>query len=120
MARAGWWWLRDFWRAWRMGRAMLAGMRVLVTGGAGVTGSHVADALLSAGHEVLIVDDLSTGRRENVPARAAFRHGDLCDSAFLQRALDESAPGVINPQAARPGVAVRAGEPRRDAQINVI
>jgi UDP-glucose 4-epimerase len=99
---------------------MLAGMRVLVTGGAGFIGSHVADALLSAGHEVLIVDDLSTGRRENVPARAEFRHGDICDSAFLQRAFDEFSPEVVNHQAAQTSVAVSAREPRRDAQINVI
>jgi UDP-glucose 4-epimerase len=99
---------------------MLAGMRILVTGGAGFIGSHVADALLADGHEVLIVDDLSTGRRENVPARAQFRQGDICDSAFMQRVFDEFAPEVVNHQAAQTSVAVSAREPRRDAQTNVI
>ncbi len=47
-------------------------MRVLVTGGAGFIGSHVADALLDAGHEVVIIDNLSTGHRRNLPARASF------------------------------------------------
>src|SRR5438045_351803 len=95
-------------------------MRVLLTGGAGFIGSHVADALLAGGHEVLVVDDLSTGRRENVPARAAFRQGDICDAAFLARVFDEFAPEIVNHQAAQTSVAVSTREPRRDAQVNVI
>ncbi len=47
-------------------------MRVLVTGGAGFIGAHVAEHLLAAGHEVAVVDDLSTGRRTNLPAAATF------------------------------------------------
>jgi UDP-glucose 4-epimerase len=46
--------------------------RMLVTGGAGFIGSHVADQLVAAGHEVAVVDNLSTGRREFVPAQAGF------------------------------------------------
>ena len=53
--------------------------RVLVTGGAGFIGSHVADALIARGHDVTILDDLSGGFRENVPAAATFVQGSVTD-----------------------------------------
>ena len=59
--------------------------RVLVTGGAGFIGSHVADALISRGHEVHVLDDLSGGFRENVPAAAAFVHGSTADADAVER-----------------------------------
>lgn len=59
---------------------------VLVTGGAGFIGSHLAEALIAQGHDVRIVDDLSTGRRENVPLAAEFLEGDLADSAIASAA----------------------------------
>jgi UDP-glucose 4-epimerase len=95
-------------------------MRTLVTGGAGFIGSHVCDALLAAGHAVTVVDDLSTGRAENVPAGATLRRGDLRDRAFLTTVFDEVRPEVVCHQAAQTSVAVSAREPVRDAQINVI
>ena len=95
-------------------------MRILVTGGAGFIGSHVADALLQQGHEVSIVDDLSTGRRENVPAGATFHHGDIRDAAFLTRVFDQHKPQMISHQAAQTSVSISAREPLRDASINVI
>jgi UDP-glucose 4-epimerase len=58
--------------------------RVLVTGGAGFIGSHVADALIARGHEVHVLDDLSGGFRENVPAAAAFVHGSIADPDTVQ------------------------------------
>jgi UDP-glucose 4-epimerase len=99
---------------------MLAAMRILVTGGAGFIGSHVADALIERGHSVLVVDDLSTGRRENVPARADFRQGDIRDAAFLARVFDEFRPEVVSHQAAQTSVSVSTREPVRDATINVV
>lgn len=99
---------------------MLAVMRILVTGGAGFIGSHVADALLERGHSVLVVDDLSTGRRENVPARAQFQQGDIRDRAFLQRVFGEFRPEIVNHQAAQTSVSVSTREPVRDATVNVI
>src|SRR5687768_8234626 len=59
--------------------------RVLVTGGAGFIGSHVADALLARGHEVCVLDDLSGGFRENVPGGAEFVHGSVADAAVVER-----------------------------------
>lgn len=58
-------------------------MRTLVTGGAGFIGSHVADSLLALGHDVVVLDDLTGGRREYVPAGAAFVEGDVGDSALV-------------------------------------
>jgi UDP-glucose 4-epimerase len=59
--------------------------RVLVTGGAGFIGSHVADALIARGHEVTVLDDLSGGFPDNVPAAARFVQGDVTDSAAVDR-----------------------------------
>ena len=58
----------------------------LITGGAGFIGSHLADALLHAGHQVRVVDDLSTGRRENLDPRAELHVGDVADSTLLHAA----------------------------------
>ncbi len=95
-------------------------MKVLVTGGAGFIGSHVADALLSAGHEVVILDDLSTGRRANVPEAARFVDGDIRDDALLQELFAEHGFDVVCHQAAQTSVSVSTREPVRDADINVL
>lgn len=63
-------------------------LHVLVTGGAGFIGSHVATQLLERGHRVRIVDDLSTGRRENLPPDAAFLEASLTDRSVWPEALD--------------------------------
>jgi UDP-glucose 4-epimerase len=62
--------------------------RVLVTGGAGFIGSHVADALLMRGDDVVVVDDLSSGHRENVPALARFVEGDLAEPGVAVEAVE--------------------------------
>jgi len=95
-------------------------MRILVTGGAGFIGSHVADALLAQGHEVAIIDDLSTGRRENVPAAATFHEGDIRDAALLTRIFDQHKPEIVSHQAAQTSVSISTREPLRDASINVL
>lgn len=75
-------------------------MRTLVTGGAGFIGSNVADALLAAGHEVRIVDDLTTGFPENVPADATFFQGSVTDLDLLRDAC-EGVEVVFHQAAAR-------------------
>ncbi|MGE0746923.1 MAG: NAD-dependent epimerase/dehydratase family protein [Rhodospirillales bacterium] len=59
----------------------------LVTGGCGFIGSHLCDALAGAGHQVRILDDLSTGRRANAPAATEFRQGDVGDAAAVDAAM---------------------------------
>jgi UDP-glucose 4-epimerase len=95
-------------------------MRVLVTGGAGFIGSHVADAALASGHEVLVVDDLSSGKRANVPREAQFRQLDIRDGAALDLAFAAFRPEVVSHQAAQVSVSVSTRDPVRDAEINVL
>lgn len=95
-------------------------MRVLVTGGAGFIGSQVADALLLSGHEVLVLDDLSTGKLSNVAKSAAFVEVDIRDGALLDRVFAEFQPQAITHQAAQTSVPVSTREPLRDAEINVL
>ncbi len=70
-------------------------MHILITGGAGFIGSHVADALIARGDSVHILDNLSTGKRENLPASASFTEGDVADDALVAT-LAESADAVIH------------------------
>ena len=93
-------------------------MRVLLTGGAGFIGSHVAAHLLERGHEVAVVDDLSRGRRENVPEGARFFEEDVrsgCDVVFR-----EFRPDVLCHQAAQVDVRRSVREPGFDAEVNVL
>jgi UDP-glucose 4-epimerase len=95
-------------------------MRIVVTGGAGFIGSHIAEAAISHGHEVCVVDDLSSGRRENVPAGARFVELDIRRGDALDALIAEVKPEVISHQAAQTSVSVSTREPVRDADINVI
>ena len=95
-------------------------MRVLLTGGAGFIGSHVVDGLLEEGCEVMVLDDLSSGRRENVPDGATFVRCDIRDRDAVRRAFLDFRPRVVSHQAAQTSVSVSVREPRRDAEINVI
>jgi UDP-glucose 4-epimerase len=95
-------------------------MRVLVTGGAGFIGSHIVDRLLSLGHEVSVLDNLSTGKRENVAAGAKLFVADLRDRDAVARVLAEARPEAVTHQAAQASVAISVRDPRLDAEINVI
>ncbi len=61
----------------------------LVTGGAGFMGSHLVDALLAQGHAVRVLDDLSSGNRENLPHQVEFIYGDVTNSATVEQAFDD-------------------------------
>lgn len=92
-------------------------MRVLVTGGAGFIGSHIADALVLEGHDVFVVDNLSSGKREQVPAKATFIEGDVrrLDALPLPSQID-----VIFHLAAQIDVRHSVEQPAADADINVL
>lgn len=94
-------------------------MKVLVTGGAGFIGSHVADAFVNAGHDVLVLDDLSTGKRVNVNPRARFVQMDLRDEALADLLIRER-PEIVSHQAARADVRESVQKPLLYASINVL
>lgn len=95
-------------------------MRVLVTGGAGFIGSHVADACLAAGHQVAIVDDLSTGKPENLHKAAAFYQVDIRQADRLDAVFGEFKPEVICHLAAKANVRESMEKPVLYAEVNVI
>jgi UDP-glucose 4-epimerase len=94
-------------------------MKVLVTGGAGFIGSHVVDAYVEAGHEVIIVDDLSTGHREHVNRNARFYEFDIQDPRTVRLIRDER-PEVLNLHAAQMDVRRSVADPLFDARVNIL
>jgi UDP-glucose 4-epimerase len=97
-------------------------MRIIITGGAGFIGSHIADAYLAAGHEVVVVDSLwahGGGRRDNLPEKASFIHLDIRDPG-IERVFRDFAPDVVSHHAAQHSVAISSRDPQLDAQINVL
>lgn len=94
-------------------------MRILVTGGAGFIGSHVADRYLALGHEVAILDNLSTGKRENLNPQARFYEADLTEPECVRKVVQEFGPEVINHHAAQASVAFSVQQPLLDAETNL-
>lgn len=97
-------------------------MRIIVTGGAGFIGSHILDAYLEAGHDVLVVDSLwehGGGRRVNVPSGVSLVHMDIRDEA-IARIFADFKPDVVNHHAAQHSVAISMRDPIYDAQVNVV
>jgi len=92
-------------------------MRAIVTGGAGFIGSHVAAALAARGDEVHVLDDLSTGKRENVPAGSELHVGDIRDP---DAAFDAARPELVFHLAAQASVSVSVAKPTLDAKVNVL
>jgi len=94
-------------------------VRVVVTGGAGFVGSHVVDAFLARGDEVVAVDDLSTGSRDHLSVTVDLVELDVADGDALQAALSEAAPDVICHLAAQASVTVSVSNPDLDFASNV-
>jgi UDP-glucose 4-epimerase len=94
-------------------------MKALVTGGAGFIGSHVVDGYLAEGLEVVVVDNLSRGARENVSPRARFYQADIRDQAALQAVFEAEKPELINHHAAQIDVRRAVKEPIFDAECNI-
>jgi len=93
-------------------------MRTIVTGGAGFIGSHIVEALLARGDEVHIVDDLSSGKLENVPDGATLHVHDVRES--LEALAQETQAQAFLHLAAQVDVRVSVAEPKLDAEINVL
>ncbi len=95
-------------------------MKILVTGGAGFIGSHVVNAYLAAGHEVVVVDDLSHGKKENVPPYIQFYKLDIRDKTQLRIIFQLEDFDVVNHQAALANVRESMVRPDVYAEVNII
>ena len=94
-------------------------MKILVTGGAGFIASHVTDAFVGGGHEVVVVDDLSTGKRANLNPQARFHEIDIRDPRVADVIRDER-PDVIDHHAAQMDVRRSVADPAFDAETNIV
>jgi nucleoside-diphosphate-sugar epimerase len=96
-------------------------MRILISGGAGFVGSHSANLLVERGHKVLIVDDFSTGRSENLKDfQGKIRPCDITDLKFLESVFSEFQPNAVLHLAAQSAISTAIENPQKDLTINGI
>ncbi len=93
-------------------------MKILVTGGAGFIGSNVVDGYIREGHEVIVVDNLSTGKKENLNPKARFYKVDIRDKE-MEDIIKEERPEIINHHAAQISVPDSVKDPIYDADVNI-
>src|SRR4030043_74961 len=103
----------------KKGESMAKPKRILVTGGAGFIASHVADQLVATGHDVAVVDNLSMGKREYVPAGAQFYPYDIKSPETVEL-IRNWRPQVIVHHAAQMSVQVSVQDPIFDARENIL
>ena len=95
-------------------------MKILLTGGAGFIGSHVADRFIDMGHDVVILDNLSSGIMDDVNPEAIFIRGDITDGDLVNRIFGEHHFDVVNHHAAQMNVRHSAEDPILDASVNIL
>ncbi len=95
-------------------------MRILVTGGAGFIASHVVDAYVKDGHEVVVLDNLSFGTREFVNPKARFYEVDIRNKKEIETIFKKEKPEILNHHAAQISVRESVADPLNDAQINIL
>jgi len=95
-------------------------MKILVTGGAGFIGSNVVDALVIEGHEVAILDNLSTGRKENLNPNAKFYNVDITYFEGVEKVFKDFKPEILYHLAAQIDVRKSVSDPVFDGRINVL
>ncbi len=95
-------------------------MKIIVTGGAGFIGSHIVDACLYAGHDIEIIDNLSTGSSENIPRNTTIHRVDIRDVLAVTKIFKTFQPDAVCHQAAQLSVSRSVREPLLDADINCL
>jgi UDP-glucose 4-epimerase len=95
-------------------------MKILVTGGAGFIGSHLVDKLIKLNNKVVVVDDLSFGKQENINKKAIFYKLDICDKEGLTNVFEKEKPTIVFHLAAQASVGGSVKNPTKDAQINIL
>ncbi len=94
-------------------------MKILITGGAGFIGSNIADRYLELGHQVVILDNLSTGKKNNIHPEAKFYEFDICDPK-IKFVFEIERPDIVNHHAAQIDVRQSVSDPENDARINIL
>ncbi len=94
-------------------------MKVIITGGAGFIGSHIAEFYVKNGDEVLIIDDLSTGKEENIPEKAEFERVSITDENRIKKIFQKFKPEIINHHAAQASVIKSIENPFHDMEVNI-
>lgn len=94
--------------------------KVLVTGGAGFIGSHVVDELISSKYEPIVVDNLRTGKKENLPKQVRLYEVDITDKKSLQEIFEKEKPSYVLHLAAQTNIRFSLNNPEEDANINVL
>jgi UDP-glucose 4-epimerase len=95
-------------------------LNILVTGGAGFIGSHIVDEYIGLGHAVWVLDNLSTGKRQNVNSRAIFREVDIRDTGKVDEIFRTHKFDVVNHHAAQMDVRRSVADPLYDASVNIL
>jgi UDP-glucose 4-epimerase len=95
-------------------------MRILVTGGAGFIGSHIQDRYVALGHEVAVLDDFSTGKRNYLNPKATLVEGSITDEALVRGLFEKGKFDLVNHHAAQINVRYSFDDPIRDCRINVL
>jgi UDP-glucose 4-epimerase len=93
---------------------------ILITGGAGFIGSHISDAMIAAGHKVVVLDNLSTGSRANLNSKAEFVEGDLLDRALVHKLFAQHKFDIVNHHAAQLDLRKSVEDPVFDAKSNIL
>lgn len=95
-------------------------MKILVTGGAGFIGSQIVDAYIERGHQVSIIDDLSTGKKANINPKAAFHQADIRDPKVVREIFENEKCEVLSHHAAQMDVRRSVADPAYDASVNIL
>ncbi len=99
---------------------IIINLNILVTGGAGFIGSHISDALIAEGHSVVVLDNLSSGRIENLNPNAQFVEGDVRDKALISQIFKSHRFDAVNHHAAQMDVRKSVADPSFDADVNIL